>query len=219
MHRTRIKVCGMKQPCQVTAAIKMGVDAIGMIFYGKSPRYVTIKQAKAIRKVVPAFVNLVGVFVNEDSENINAIANEVGLDLIQLHGDESAEDAEKLIKPYLRAIQVKNPDYVTSQIALHKKARGYLLDSYSKTKYGGTGTVFDNQSLPQELPESLIVAGGISLSTVDEILALNPYAIDVNSGIEVAPGEKDVEALQKLIALVQQHDATPSKVNTLKNQC
>ena len=207
MVRTRIKVCGMKQPAQVSAAIRLGVDAIGMIFYEKSPRCVTIEQARAIREVVPAFVSLVGVFVNEDSNKINTISNKVGLDLIQLHGDEEATGAEKLTKPYLRAIQVKSPDYVKSQFMSHKSARGFLLDSYSKTQYGGTGSLLDSQMLPKELPNHLIYAGGISSSTIDEILALKPYAIDVNSGVETAPGNKNIEKLKHLISSVRKYDA------------
>ena len=213
MYRTRIKVCGMKNPSEVSAAITMGVDAIGMIFYKESPRFVTIEQAIEIRKVVPPFVSLVGVFVNEDSNEINTIADTIGLDLIQAHGNEKPEELNDLTLPYLRAIQVKNAIHVTSMIASHKNARGYLLDSYSEAQYGGTGTLFDKQFLPKELPENLIYAGGISLSTIDEVLKLKPYAIDINSGVEVAPGNKDVEKLKALIALVQKHDANLKTVN------
>lgn len=197
----------MTQPSQVAEAISVGVDAIGMIFYEKSPRYLTLKQAKEIREVVPAFVSLVGVFVNEDVDRVNDISTEVGLDLIQLHGDETAEVAEKLIKPYLRAIQVKSADHVLSQVASHENARGYLLDSYSDTQYGGTGAMFDSQLLPEKLPNHMIYAGGISQSTIDEVLRLKPYAIDVNSGVEISPGNKSIDELKRLTALVRQYDA------------
>lgn len=216
MRRTRIKVCGMIHPNQVAAAVAMGVDAIGMIFYEESPRCVTIEQAKAVRKIVPAFVSLVGVFVNENTEAINAISTEVSLDMIQLHGDETDGDAKPLIKPYLRAIRVKNQDYVTAQIAEHKHASGYLLDSYSNTLYGGTGKLFDNSLLPKRLPNHLIYAGGISSSNIDEFLIYKPFAIDVNSGIEKSPGDKDIDALRCLVEMIRKRDIESSKIVGLK---
>lgn len=206
MKRTRIKLCGMKDPSQVSSAVTLGVDAIGIIFYEKSPRYLSVEKAKLIRKVVPAFVNLVGVFVNESIDKINTIANDVGLDIIQLHGDETVAEAEKLTRPYLRAIQVKSVEHIQSQIELHKNARGYLLDSFSEKKYGGTGTVFEKKFLPKEMPDHVIFAGGISALTIDDVLALKPYAIDINSGVETSPGDKDLKKLSHLISLVRKHD-------------
>jgi len=108
MNRVRVKICGMREVEQVESIVSYGVDAVGMIFYEKSKRNVSLEQAKKIRKVVPPFVNLVGVFVDTLADTINSISNEVGLDLVQLHGDQSPEFADELTTPYLQAIRVKD---------------------------------------------------------------------------------------------------------------
>lgn len=192
----------MRDADQVTGAVALGVDAIGMIFYPPSPRAVSLDQARAIRQVVPAFVDLVGVFVNQDIEDVARLAEEAGLDLVQLHGDESADYAQQLGRPYVRAIRAKDAEYVSQQIAEHDSARGILIDTYHKDAYGGTGKMMDQTNLPAELPENLIIAGGINETTVKDLMSLKPYAIDVNSGIERAPGDKDLDRLARLISVV-----------------
>lgn len=190
----------MRKTDQVVAAIELGVDAIGMIFYPPSPRSVTLEQALAIRQCVPPFVTLVGVFVNQDSDDVNRLASAADLDLLQLHGDETAEYAAALDRPYMRAIRAKGASYVTQQIAEHAGARGILLDTYHRQAYGGTGQVIDPRCLPTELPKQIIIAGGINEQTIGDVMRLAPYAVDVNSGVERAPGDKDLVRLEKLIS-------------------
>ncbi|MGH1542393.1 MAG: phosphoribosylanthranilate isomerase [Arenicella sp.] len=206
MARTRIKVCGMRQADQVSQAVELGVDAIGMIFYSKSPRVVTLDQARNVRSVVPAFVTLVGVFANESVDVVNNTANSIGLDLVQLHGDEDAHYAEQLTVPYIKAVRVKDSTYVRQQLDMHGNARGVLLDTYHSDRLGGTGLRFDPKLLPESMPRNVIYAGGISPENLKDVLVYSPYAIDVNSGVEQSPGIKNMEKLESLVHQVRLFD-------------
>ncbi len=207
MKRTRVKICGMSDASIVSKAVDLGVDAIGLIFFEKSPRNVSIEQAKAIREIVPAFVSLVGVFVNESVDVVNEISSEVGLDLIQLHGDEDAEYAKKLKTPYIRAIRAKDTETISQQANEHMGSRGILLDAYHEGKYGGTGEGFDLSMIPHELKQSVIIAGGITPDNVAELLSRQPYAIDVNSGVESEPGKKELAKVEQLFEVINQAKA------------
>jgi len=198
MYRTRIKICGMSDVSLVEHAVSHGVDAIGLIFYGKSPRYVSVEQARAIRDVVPPFVTLVGVFVNESVETVQQTSQEVGLDLIQLHGDETKDYAKKLDLPYIKAIRAKDTDTITQEVEVHKQARGFLLDTYHKDKYGGTGEGFDLSIIPEGIDKPLIIAGGITPENIDIFTQKQPFALDVNSGVESEPGVKDKLKIDQL---------------------
>ena len=199
MHRTRVKVCGMTRPDQASALVDLGVDAIGLIFYEKSPRNVSVLQAQEIRKIVPAFVTLVGVFVNQSASEINQICQQVRLNLVQLHGDQSANFANDLTYSYIKAIRVDSKERIVSEINQHNNAVGFLLDTYSKNAYGGTGHKIDESFLPKSLPRNIILAGGINPSNIDKILEKKPYAIDINSGVEHAPGDKNLEAIADIM--------------------
>lgn len=196
----------MSDPVIVSHAIEQGIDAIGMIFYEGSSRFVSEKVAKSIREVVPAFVSLVGVFVNEDANRVNAIADKIGLDIIQLHGDEGADYAKNIRYPYVRAIRAKNAGYVESELSLHSKARGFLVDAYNTEKYGGTGELISPEIIPKDVISSLIWAGGINPDNVDSVLQRKPYAIDVNSGVESSEAKKSPEMITTLIKAVRDFD-------------
>jgi len=207
MKRVRIKVCGMKKADQVERLVEYGVDAIGMIFYEKSPRKIELEEAIAIRKVVPAFVSLVGVFVNESPGIVKQIVEQAGLDLVQLHGDEIADYAKELNVPYLRAIRVESSDTIEREMSAHQQnhqSRGFLLDTFSKDGYGGTGHRIDESLLPNKLDKNVILAGGINPDNIQEVLALSPYAVDINSGVENAPGDKNLEQVKRIIAAVRE---------------
>ncbi len=206
MTRTRLKVCGMKDPSQVQEIVKLGVDAIGMIFYKASPRNVSLNQALEIRKVVPPFVSLVGVFVDTDVEQVNEIAKAAGLDLIQLHGEQGYSFAERLSLPYVRAIRVRSKDIIKRERHEHVKARGFLLDTFSKEAYGGTGHRINPELLPEPLLNDTILAGGINPSNILDVLQHRPYALDINSGVEQAPGDKDIEAIKSILGTMQKFD-------------
>lgn len=196
----------MSDPQIVSSAIANGVDAIGMIFFEKSSRYVSLETAKRIRQVVPPFVDLVGVFVNEDIGHVNAVVKQVGLDVVQLHGDETAEYASEIKAPYIRAIRAKGETYIQAQLKEHTQARGFLIDSYHKDKYGGTGDFIGLDLIPKQVDKPLILAGGINIDNVTDLLVMQPYAIDVNSGVEVSEAVKGVKKISGLIKAVRDFD-------------
>ena len=198
--RTRIKVCGMSQPGNVAAAITCGVDAIGMILHAESPRTITLEQAQAIRTVVPAFVSLVGVFVDCDADKVNHYCDANGLDLIQLHGNESNLFGKQLSKPFIKAIRAQSKEQLNKQVQQYPDARALLLDPYVKGKHGGTGKQLDLALWPTTSDQPLILAGGLSNDNVhDAIQAVSPFAVDLNSGIEDSPGVKNINLLKQTI--------------------
>jgi len=198
--RTRIKVCGMSQPDNVSAAINCGVDAIGMILHADSPRVITLEQAKAIRSVVPAFVSLVGVFVDCDAQKINLYCEQAGLDLVQLHGSESNCFAKQLSKPFIKAIRAQSKEQLDEQVQQYPDARALLLDPYVKGQHGGTGKQLDLALWPVKAEQPLILAGGLSNDNVnDAVRAVSPFAVDLNSGIEDSPGLKNINLLEQAI--------------------
>ena len=198
--RTKVKICGMTQADNVSGAIKLGVDAIGMILHADSPRTISLEQAKLIRSRVPAFVSLVGVFVDCDADKINHYSKQIGLDLIQLHGDESDQFAKQLTAPYIKAIRAKSPEQVIEAIEQYPNARALLLDPYVKGLHGGTGKQLDLSLWPQETKKPLVLAGGLSDENVlAAVQTVSPFAVDLNSGIERSPGIKDLGLLEKAL--------------------
>ena len=208
---TRVKVCGITQPQQASAVAQMGVHAIGMIMHAKSPRLVSVEQAKLIRAAVPPFVQLVGVFVDASAEQINDVARAVGLNLIQLHGDEPSELAQQLFVPSIKAIRAQSQEVVSDAIKKHSTSLGFLVDPYHPDHHGGTGMTLDHQYWPQ-LDENLgdrplILAGGLGPSNLAQALQVfKPYAVDLNSGVESAPGVKDLKKLAEALQIVTAHN-------------
>ncbi len=207
MKRTRVKVCGMRKPGQVGQLVDLGIDAIGMIFYASSPRHVTLEEAKDIRAVVPPFVSLTGVFVNTEAYEVNRIAKEVGLNVVQLHGDQDSNFAKQLAVPYIRAIRVDSKETIIKERLSHINANGFLLDTFSKNAYGGTGNRIQSDLLPSDLSEDTILAGGINPSNILEILEHKPYAVDINSGVEFAPADKNIDAVRSIIETIRKFDS------------
>ncbi|MFT5573543.1 MAG: phosphoribosylanthranilate isomerase [Cryomorphaceae bacterium] len=189
----------MTQAEQVSAAVDLGVDAIGMILHADSPRRIELEQALAIRKRVPAFVSLVGVFVNCPAAQIRFIAENVGLDLLQLHGEESRDFAETLCIPYIKAIRAESKDQVDHEVQQFDSARALLLDPYVAGQHGGTGKELSLDLWPSS-SHKLILAGGLSAQNVAHaVQAVQPYAVDLNSGIETSPGIKDLSQLGRVL--------------------
>lgn len=194
--RTRIKICGITRAEDASLAVGLGADAIGIIFHSGSPRFTDLDEAKRIRQVVPAFVDLVGVFVNLQAEEIHQVYAEVGLDLVQLHGDEPPEFAEALCLPYIKAISAERSMGLNTGDLGYTSARGFLLDSSTAQSYGGTGKAFDQLAWPSASRAPLILAGGLGPNYLREpIQQLKPYAVDLNSGVEREPGKKDPDKL------------------------
>lgn len=203
MSRVRVKVCGITKASQAQALVDLGVDALGLIFYKKSPRGVSIEVAREIRRVIPAFVSVVGVFVDHTAQEINEICSNLKLNLIQLHGDQSPEFAEQLDSPYVKAVRVESLQKIKNEVESYKGATSFLLDTFSKDAYGGTGHRIDDALLPENLSERYILAGGINLDNIDDVLLKKPYAIDINSGVELSPGNKNISAIAEVMAKVR----------------
>lgn len=210
--RTRIKICGLTRPEDVHAAVQAGVDAIGLVLYSKSSRAVTVQHARALRAAVPAFVSVVALFVNPSRQEVQDVIAQVQPDVLQFHGDESPEFCQGFDHRYIRAFRVgapglDSPDSVLCECRRYQSASGWLFDSYSPG-YGGSGRMLD-PSLLQAVkndPESrsIILAGGLTPESVgSSIQALQPYAVDVSSGVEAAPGIKSPEKIRQFVAAVR----------------
>lgn len=204
MNRIRVKACGMTSAKDAEFAVSCGVDAIGMILHANSPREIDIKAAQEIRKVVPAFVTLVGVFVDAEPDLVTEIHKLASLDLLQFHGAETEEYCNSFNLPFIKALRVKDKKELESQLNSYKQSRAFLLDPYVKGIHGGTGKQLDMGLWPDVSEKKLILAGGLAPENIhDAIKMAQPYAVDVNSGVEDAPGVKNHQRLSQFIDLVK----------------
>lgn len=197
----RLKVCGIKRIEDALEAARLGYDALGFIF-ASSPRQITPQQAKAIINRLPPFIIRVGVFVNASKEKIIEVANYCGLDAIQLHGDEDPDFCQAL-KGFrlIKALRIRNEDDI--KLIANYPVNAILLDSYQEDKFGGTGKTFNWKlaRLARQFKIPIILSGGLNPDNVAEaIKEVNPYGIDVCSGVEDAPGIKNRELLAKFLA-------------------
>jgi phosphoribosylanthranilate isomerase len=205
--RTRIKVCGITNLDDALLAVDAGVDALGFVFYGQSPRYIDPESARAIVQELPPLVTAVGVFVNEKIDTVRQIAMHCSLGLLQFHGDESPEYCGWYSQRVLKAFRVK--DIASIEVMKKYKVHGYLLDSYSDDAFGGTGRPFD-WSLARKLASvrPLVLAGGLAPENVGQAVeAVTPYAVDVSSGVESRPGSKDAGKIRRFVEAVYRADA------------
>lgn len=183
--------------------VEAGADAIGLVFYAPSPRAVTLAQAKEIVASVPAFVALVGLFVNAEKSEIEKTITEVGIDLIQFHGDESPDFCRQFNRPYIKAVRVKADTNLIQYADEFFDAKALLLDAYAEGLPGGTGQSFDWSLIPSNLVKPVILAGGLNAENVAQaIKAVQPYAVDVSGGVEVAKGIKDVYKIKRFMQQV-----------------
>jgi phosphoribosylanthranilate isomerase len=197
---TKVKICGFTEPNNARDAALAGVDAIGLVFYDKSPRNVDIHSAQKIIEARPPFINRVGLFVNANPSFIDEILCEVPLDTLQFHGDESVLDCAQYQMPFIKSLRVK-PDTNVKEIAENfSSASALLLDSFSPSSYGGTGESFDWSLACVKISLPIILAGGLTVDNVaDAIKQVNPYAVDASSGVESAPGVKDIDKIEAFI--------------------
>ncbi len=201
--RTRIKICGITRPEDGVAVAEAGGDAIGLVFYGPSPRHVTIAQAQAIVGALPPFVTVVGLFVNASDNEIREVLDNVPLGLLQFHGDEPAGACGGYERPYIKALRMAPGLDVAATVACYRDAQGILLDAYQPGVAGGTGEVFDWQAVPDGLKKPIILAGGLTPQNVSEAVAqVRPYAVDVSGGVEAAKGIKDIGKISAFVAAV-----------------
>ena len=201
--QVKVKICGMTNLKDIKVAVDGGVDAVGFIFYKKSPRSVTMQAVREIVLELPPFVDSVGVFVNETAEQINKIADHCKLDRVQLHGDESPAFCKKIRRRVIKAIRVK--DMQSLKKLSEYPVSSFLLDTFSQDHYGGTGKVFDwNLAYPAKKYGPIILAGGLTPINVRQaIQRIQPYGVDVCSGVESQPGMKDHKKMQAFLKNVK----------------
>ena len=203
--RTRVKICGITRVEDAINAVYAGADAIGLVFYDKSPRAVSINQAQAIVRAMPPFVSMVGLFVNAPIHHIQSVLASVRLDILQYHGDETPADCQRINMPYFKAIRVKTDTNLLQCELDFKEAKALLVDAYTESTYGGTGHVFDWNLIPNHLTKPLILAGGLVTDNVaSAIKQVKPYAIDVSGGVELTKGIKDAAKMAAFMQAVCQ---------------
>jgi phosphoribosylanthranilate isomerase len=204
--RTRVKICGITRTEDALAAAALGVDAVGLVFYDKSARHVGIQQAAAICQQLPAFVTAVALFLDADETLVNDVLAHVPVDLLQFHGAEDPAYCERFGRPYIKALGMGslNQQGLISQSKAYKNARGLLLDSHTAGEAGGTGEAFDWDCIPEQLNKPVILAGGLSVSNVaSAVRRVQPWAVDVSSGVEIGKGIKSAELMSAFMQEVE----------------
>jgi phosphoribosylanthranilate isomerase len=205
--RTRVKICGITSVVDGLAAARHGADAIGLIFYPPSPRLVTLERARQIASSVPAFVARVAVFVNPAAHDVESVIRACRPDLLQFHGEETADFCRGFGVPYVRALRVRPGIDLLESLSPFGDAAGWLLDAYRQELYGGTGEAFDWDLVPRGLPRPVILSGGLDASNVGAaIRRVQPWAVDVSSGVEAAKGVKDERRIAELMEAVRSAD-------------
>lgn len=198
----RIKFCGITRAEDARVAAALGVDAIGFVFTRRSQRYVGVGQARAMRDALPPFTSVVALFMDDDPAWVEDVIAGVRPDLLQFHGSESARYAMSFARPYLKAIAMGGAD-APGLANAHPGAAGFLLDSHSPGSAGGSGRPFEWAQAPKLL-RPVILAGGLDAANVAQAIAVvRPYAVDVSSGIEVAPGIKDPARMRAFVEAVR----------------
>ncbi|MGI9229909.1 MAG: phosphoribosylanthranilate isomerase [Gammaproteobacteria bacterium] len=203
MQRTRVKICGITNAADALAAYSAGADALGFVFYADSPRHITPEQAQAICRQLPPFVSRVGLFVNAGEDEIRQVLNQVRLDVLQFHGDETADFCDGYGLSWLKAVRMRD------DIDLHKVCEDYaacaaiLLDSHVTGVPGGSGVSFDWQRIPTDLDKPVILAGGLQVENVGQAIRMvKPYGVDVSGGVEKHKGRKDPVKMRQFISEV-----------------
>ena len=207
-QRTRVKICGITRAEDALAAAVMGVDAIGLVFYANSPRYVGIEQAADICRQLPAFITTVALFLDAEQAHVQDVVERVPLDMLQFHGSEDAAFCERFDRPYIKALAMGSlsQDDLIRQSKAYKNARGLLLDSHVHGAAGGSGDSFDWSIIPA-LDKPVILAGGLGVDNVAEaIRRVHPWAVDVSSGVEADKGIKSVELISAFMQEVEHAD-------------
>ena len=204
---TKVKICGITNAEDAVAAVEAGADALGFVFYRKSPRYIEPTLARQIVMSLPPLVIPVGVFVDEDQQVVRSLMDDCGLAIAQLHGSESAIYCKELGRTVLKALRVKDRSTFLALAEFRGRAgvRGFILDAFSNEAYGGTGQVIDWQLASEAAKAAkVLLAGGLTPDNVEKaILTVRPYGVDVSSGVERSPGRKDHEKVRAFIRAVK----------------
>jgi len=204
---TRIKICGLTREADVEAAVAAGADAIGFVFYAKSPRAVTPERARALARLLPPFVTPVGLFVNATDAELQAGFDALPNMLVQFHGDEEPADCDRVNRPYLRAARMAPGVDLLDFATQFPNAQALLLDAHVDG-YGGGGKVFDWSLIPPSVSSRLVLSGGLNAANVaDGIARVRPWAVDVSSGVEVSKGIKSADLIHEFCRAVKRADA------------
>jgi phosphoribosylanthranilate isomerase len=202
--RTRVKICGIREAEHALCAAEAGADAIGLNFHEPSPRSVSVATAARICAALPPYVTIVGLFVNASPELVREVLDEVPLDLLQFHGDESPAECESHGRPWMRAVRVGEGTDLLKYAAEFKGARALLLDAEVAGEFGGTGVSFDWARVPRPFPLPIVLSGGLTPDNVGEAMAkVRPWAVDVSSGVEVSRGVKDCARIEAFLRSVR----------------
>lgn len=205
--RTRVKICGITRPGDAHAAAAAGADAIGLVFYPPSPRFLSVERARDIRDALPPFVQSVALFVNPDAAQVAQVIGRVQPGMLQFHGEETPEFCGQFGLPYLKACRVAQGVDLLEYLRLFTAASGWLLDAHVE-EYGGVGASFDWSLVPDSLERPLVLSGGLTKDNVGEaVRRVRPWAVDVSSGVESAKGIKDAARIAAFIAEVRNADA------------
>ena len=207
----RVKICGITRIEDALAAARAGADAIGLVFYEPSPRYVSVTRAAAICAALPPFVTTVGLFVNAPERQVQDVLSTVPLDLLQFHGDETPAYCSQFARPWIKAVRMKDDVDLHACAGQYHEAAGLLVDSYVAGVPGGTGETFNWDRLPGNLSLPLVLAGGLHPGNVaDAVTQVRPWAVDVSGGVELLTvqgrrqgGIKDAAAVRAFINSVK----------------
>lgn len=206
--RVRTKICGITRVEDALIAAQAGVDAIGLVFYAKSPRAVSVEQAQEIIAALPPFISTVGLFVNASRAEVNAVLSQVALDVLQFHGDETPAECEGFARPYFRALRMQPGVDIADLAEQYSSAQGILLDAWVPGVHGGTGERFDWARIPSTLAKPLILAGGLNADNITQAIEqVQPWAVDVSGGVEASHGIKDADKVRKFLYAVQMKNA------------
>lgn len=205
--RTRVKICGITRSSDAQAAADRGADAIGLVFYRPSPRYVSLEQARDIAMRTPAFVATVAVFVNPSREEVERVILECGVTLLQFHGDEPPGFCAGFSRPYIKAARIRPGLDLLKYLSPYADARAWMLDAFHDDLWGGTGGAFDWGLAPVQAARPLVLSGGLTADNVaGAIRRVRPYAVDVSSGVEAKKGIKDAARIAAFIGAVKHAD-------------
>ena len=206
-QRTRVKVCGLTTVENALAVETCGVDAIGLVFYPPSPRWIAPEQAKIVAAALGPLTQKVGLFVNPTAEFVEQVLALVSLSTLQFHGDEPEAFCASFGRPYFKALRMRDDVNLSDEMASYPSSSGFLLDAYKAGVPGGTGEVFDWARVPANATKPLLLAGGLTpLNVAEAIEQTQVYGVDLSGGVESAPGVKDIEKVRLLMAQVRKAD-------------
>ncbi len=204
---TRVKICGITRVEDALVAAAEGVDAIGLVFYEKSPRNIQPEKAAEICATLPAFVTSVALFKDANADMVAQVIAGTAIDLLQFHGSETVAFCEQFQRPYIKAVGMDGVSDIHAFAKRYQSARGLLLDSHAPGAAGGTGRTFDWREVPDDLAQSVILAGGLRVGNVAEAIKVaQPYAVDISSGVESSPAIKDAKKIHDFMRQVQLAD-------------